>query len=282
MKLLIKALCLLWATTSWAAFEVINLNQADEGFNAATYVTPEGGNSAIFVGQARLNALNRALLLFDQQINFSPTLKVEASGLSLGGTRFAATLAQAGPLTAAYNFTNAPYRNTLYPIPLANHLAGYDLSPNKNDIVIEINTDIDSVSVLDSARWYYGYDHSAAEHVDMLSTLMHELVHGLGFITYMESDGSLYQGLWDSFLWNMEHAGASPSRYVDMTTNTQRAAGLTDDGNLHWIGTEVNNEAIGWLTDGLAPDNHVLLFAPTPIPLEHPFPTLTPFSLRMS
>jgi len=46
-------------------------NTAGQGFFDTTEITPVGGNAAIHRGQARLNAVLRAALIYDRHIGFS-------------------------------------------------------------------------------------------------------------------------------------------------------------------------------------------------------------------
>ena len=78
------------------------------------------------------------------------------------------------------NFTGAPARDINYPSALANALAGKDLDVNRPDIIMTINA---------RAPWYTGTDgRPSRSEYDLESVVMHELAHGLGFLTLAAYD----------------------------------------------------------------------------------------------
>lgn len=84
------------------------------------------------------------------------------------------TLGSAGPTGVFGNFAGAPEYNVLYPSPLADKLAGYDLQPGVADI--EANFD-------DGTNWYYGLDGAVPPgQMDFVTVVLHEIGHGLGFV----------------------------------------------------------------------------------------------------
>lgn len=73
------------------------------------------------------------------------------------------------------DFPNAPMPDVIYVTALANALSGQDLKPNGQDITVIINSNI---------NWYYGTDGNPANNqYDFVSVVLHELGHGLGFVT---------------------------------------------------------------------------------------------------
>ncbi|MCA9205409.1 MAG: trypsin-like serine protease [Planctomycetales bacterium] len=83
-------------------------------------------------------------------------------------------LGSAGPATYSRNFAGAPLTNTWYPIALANRIAGSDLAPNS----VDINCNFSSVF----NNWYFGTDgNPPVNQYDLMSVVLHELGHGLGF-----------------------------------------------------------------------------------------------------
>ena len=55
---------------------------------------------------------------------------------------------------------------------MANKLSGIDLAPNDDDIVANFNS---------SFNWYLGTDGNAGMQFDLMTVVLHELGHGLGF-----------------------------------------------------------------------------------------------------
>lgn len=74
------------------------------------------------------------------------------------------------------NFTNAPQKNVLYPITLAEKLSGIELNKSTDpDIEIQINSNL---------PWYLKDDSKTdSTEIDLYTILLHELCHGLGFKT---------------------------------------------------------------------------------------------------
>jgi len=73
------------------------------------------------------------------------------------------------------NFTGAPDKTLYYASALANALAGKDLDPANPEIEITISSD---------APWYLGVDGKCPPRsYDLQSVILHEMAHGLGFIS---------------------------------------------------------------------------------------------------
>ncbi|HAF30970.1 MAG TPA: hypothetical protein DCG75_18180 [Bacteroidales bacterium] len=79
------------------------------------------------------------------------------------------------------NFKNAPFKDTWYKPTIANRLAGYDLSPEGYDMIIRYNS---------TANWYLGTDGNPGTKTDLLSVVLHEIGHGLGFSAGAWKDGT--------------------------------------------------------------------------------------------
>lgn len=79
------------------------------------------------------------------------------------------------------NFSGAPDQNTFFPAALASSLAGYDLNPDEADIHVQLNSAFED--------WYFGTDDAPPEDTfDIVTVVLHEIGHGLGFA------GSMYFG----------------------------------------------------------------------------------------
>jgi hypothetical protein len=145
---------------------------------------------------------------------------------------------------------------------LANALTGSDLDPSNPDITAQFNSAIGTTCPF-PGTWYYGLDgNPPAGQIDFVTVLLHELAHGLGFLTVVDlASGSKALGFNDTFMLNLENHLAMPPDYPSMT-DAQRVAASTATGNLHWVGTNVE-AASGILTAGKV-GNHVQMFAPNP------------------
>lgn len=100
-------------------------------------------------------------------------------------------LGSAGPASFNRDFTSAPSPGTWYPIALANKIAGRDLATHPTDAHIKANF---SSSF---PNWYLGSDgRTPSNQYDLMSVVLHEIGHGLGFIGSMHFDAATGQGSW--------------------------------------------------------------------------------------
>lgn len=108
------------------------------------------------------------------------TIRVQANWTNLG----AGVLGSAGPTFYASDFDGAPQLNVGYPGALAEKLAGRNLNdPGEFDLSANFNSAFD---------WYYNSTGTpGANQYDLISVILHELGHGLGFVdTYNFVSGS--------------------------------------------------------------------------------------------
>jgi len=92
------------------------------------------------------------------------------------------TLATAGSDRVFKNFKNAPLRDVWYPSALADALSGQSVNDNKPDIILKINS---------NAQWNLDYEGPLTfRYYDMLSVIIHEIAHGIGFMSSFEMSGT--------------------------------------------------------------------------------------------
>jgi hypothetical protein len=78
------------------------------------------------------------------------------------------------------SFPGAPDEDLWYPAALANTLAEKDLNPNQSEIILSINS---------TPNWYYGIDGRPTPNTyDLVSVVLHEVAHGLGFMSNAQYD----------------------------------------------------------------------------------------------
>lgn len=247
-----------------AQINIVNLDGAGEGFNDPTPWTPAGGNPAVTVGAARLIAFRYAASLWTCRLASSVEIRVDARFDPLTCSPTQAVLGSASTTTLHRDWvTGTPpaHASTWYPQALANSLAGADLDP-ASDIVATFNSDLDNAVCLGGISWYYGLDgNPPAGDIDLVTVVLHELGHGLGFQTFANlATGVLPGGFNDTYGRNMERHSASPSAWSAMS-NGQRVAAATADPSLHWIGAGVLARAPSVLSSGIV-NGHVQLYAP--------------------
>jgi hypothetical protein len=92
------------------------------------------------------------------------------------------TLATSGAKKVYKNFTNVPIRDVWYPSALAESIAGANLNGTEADIAITVNKNISWSFDTDGTRQAFKYD--------LMTVILHEIAHGLGFTTSMKLAGT--------------------------------------------------------------------------------------------
>lgn len=258
--------CIIILLSSVANATVISLNMlnnANEGLNDNTPVAAIGGNTATTLGQQRQNVIHFAARLLEQVIDSAIPIVIDVEFDSLSCSANAATLGLGGPSTVHFGngASNYPFANTYYVQALANSITGSDLS-SSSDISLTFNSAIDNnPNCLNNRNWYYGLDGGAsAQDIDFLSTVLHETLHGLGFLTLANvSTGSRFNNRDDIFMRMLEDH--SEGKTWQQMTNTERATSATDNPDLHWVGNNVQAN-LGTLTAGIN-QSHMQMHAPS-------------------
>ena len=117
--------------------------------------------------------------------NFSSTvpITIDASWTRLGTF---GVLGSARPGSYFADFKGAPDSSLWYPSALANALAGRDLNPNQAEMIIQVNS---------FANWNTRNDGlSYSNEYDLQSVFLHEMGHGLGFLSTDSYDPFLGYG----------------------------------------------------------------------------------------
>jgi hypothetical protein len=245
-----------------ATFTIVNLDGPGEGFNDPTAAAPVGGNSGTTIGQQRLNAFQRAADIWGELITSPVVIRVDAKFDPLSCSANSGTLGSAGPKTVHGNFAGAPVSNTWYVQAQANSLFGSDLNGATSDINATFSSTIGTPGCLENSGWYYGLDaNPPSGKIDFVTVLLHELGHGLGFLSLVSlSTGAKFSGFDDAYTLHLEDHTTGKA-YPQMT-DLERLAASTNTGNLHWTGANV--EAAGGVLTAGRVGTHVRMFAPNP------------------
>ena len=262
----ISLLLSLLSATANATDILLNITDGPaEGFNDSTPVAPVTGNSGITLGEQRLNVFAAAVEHWETRLQSNVDITVDASFDPLNCQPLSAVLGSAGPQGAYANFPGAPLLNTFYPAALANSLVDSDLS-SSSEIVAAFNSNLDlgSSSCLGGQGWDYRIGVDTGSPFDLFSTVVHELAHGLGFLTlYNEVTGAKLQGLDDVFMAQL--ADRTTGMTWPSMNNSQRLASSVNTSNLVWTGNNVASSPFtGQLTSGLQVEG-VQMYAPNPI-----------------
>lgn len=195
--LLVLGLAASFAPAGAATFVIVNNDGAGEGFNDPTVAVPVGGNMGLTVGQQRLNAFQFAADLWGSLIDTDNTIFIQATFDPLTCTATSAVLGSAGAIQIFSDFPGADFPATWYAVSLANKLSGTDLAPgptntNADDIIARFNSNLNGApTCLGGVGWYYGFDAMHGANIDLVTVLLHEFGHGLGFANFVtESSGA--------------------------------------------------------------------------------------------
>ncbi len=260
-RLAVLALALAAPARGAVTITIVNGNAAGVGFNDPTPATPVGGNTGTTLGAQRLQAFQYAASLWSALLEGNVSIQIQASFEPLDCTATTGTLGAAGPTQAMSDFPNAPEPRTWYAAALASRLAGTDLlQGSAAEIQAKFNSNLGTANCLTASRWYYGLDDQHGDSIDLVTVLLHEFAHGLGFLTFVDpTTGEEFQSQPDIFEKHVRDD--SVGVYWDDMTAAERQASAIRTGSIAWDSPRVNAAAPGTLS--AMPTLSVL--APAPI-----------------
>ncbi|MDI9864774.1 T9SS type A sorting domain-containing protein [Flectobacillus sp. DC10W] len=134
--------------------------EADKSQFIVTYINfPENAKAAF----------QRAVDIWQSIIISDVPIRITASWESLGSS----VLGSAYSASVYRDYAGAQYPLTWYPIALAEKIAHTNLNSDNPDIFARFNSDF---------TWYYGIDgNTPTNRADLVSVVLHEIGHGLGF-----------------------------------------------------------------------------------------------------
>lgn len=240
-----------------ATVTIVNANEPGIGFNDTTPAVAVGGNTGATLGEQRLALFRHAASLWGAALDSPVEIRVLARFAPLQCTATSGVLGSAGPTTIFRDFPNAPKAGTWYPGALASKLANQDLNEGAPAISTQFNLGLGGEGCLTGQSFYLGLDNRPGDkQVDLLPVLLHELGHGLGFLTF--TDGSTgqqeseaaddgYPSIWDWYLLDT----SSGLHWAEMD-NSQRRASALRPRSLVWDGPAVRRAAYGQVPAGPA------------------------------
>jgi hypothetical protein len=220
-----------------ATIVIVNQNGPGTGFNDATPATPVGGNPGTTLGQQRLNAFQRAADIWGATLTSTATIRIGASFVPLACTSNSAVLGSAGANEIWSDFPNAPRAATWYPSALASKLAGQDIAtPGEPHIIARFNARLGlAADCLPGQGFYLGLDRNFGSAIDLVTVLLHEFAHGLGFQTFTDDETGQeildMPSVWDYYLLD----NRLKRSWVELTP-AQRAASAVAWRGLSWNG----------------------------------------------
>jgi hypothetical protein len=224
------------------------------------------GNPGTTLGEQRrlaaLDAVNRIAQSFQSE---SPIV-VRGCWAALEADETSAVIAQAGPEglfindPSLFNSNGTPgLRQTFLPEPHAwyaaaasSKLAGTSFCRiaggpcnSRVDVTITFNSQIDSGAVLGGTSFYYGLNPPPGNRVDFIGVAMHEISHGLGFLSLVRIEagssgpaGSKLLGRDDIFSRQIVDTRSGEPRPFSRLSDAERASALTSGNKLQWIEPE--------------------------------------------
>ena len=160
-------------------------------------------------------------------------------------------LAKSRPSMHYKNFENALINNALYPVALAEKLAGRNMNSDEPDIICTFNSNI---------AWYYGTDGNTPEtKYDFVTAALHEIAHGLGISGFLNVKNNT------GFFDNNENLPSIYDTYIHNLQNHKLADRDFFESPSEKIFYELTSENLSFYcnTHEHEPSDRVKLFAPS-------------------
>ena len=254
------------------------------GFNDTAGLTEEerallgdNGNNASTLGQARRNAFEHAASLLERKLPGPNTIRVEVSFGSFEDENTVAKTYMRNPI----GFAPEELLHIAYPPALAEKIAGRTLIDESVAHFI--------VKFSRSLNFYYGFRGEVPPFsIDFVALVTHEIIHGLGFHSSLEEDGSFPSATLDvtdadgtrSFsldvpewqrIYDVQMYSEEDREFIVDLPPQDRERAITSDTGLLWDGTArpggENSCSYGQRMAelkpaGVAPDGKPQLYAP--------------------
>ena len=251
-------LALLASAAGAAELEIQNNNNPGEGFNDSTFASPTGLNFGTTRGDQALIVFQTASAIWGATLRSAvPILVDSAFSSAADDPRFACTASGEvigyARLTSFETGPSFPNPEAGYVVALANAITGVDQTPGQAAILARFNGDL-GTAACPQASWSFALDGTVSDagtQLSLLTTLLHELGHGLGYVSFIPPDtgdpGGNPASIFDYHLFDLD-AGTS---WVADAVATRRTVAKTP-GALGFDGDAVRGDIPLWL--GFAPE----------------------------
>lgn len=155
----------------------------------------------------------QAVAIWEKYLITTQTIRIKATWSKTMSNTVLAETGATRIYRSSASIPNLPYTNVWYPTPLAEALSGKELNSGDFDMTVTLNANI---------NWYYGTDARAQSgRYDMITVMLHEIAHGLGFSSSMSITNNDTQGQY----------GQSGSAYIfDIFMQDSKKVKLTNTG----------------------------------------------------
>lgn len=235
-----------------------NIYAAPAQLHSAKLVAAAQGHAKSATSQSTINItytdvpdaekipIQAALDIWSQNWQSTVPVNVSARYISEGT---GGILASASPVNFFQGFKGAPDPTIWYPSAMANAIAGKDLDPENPEIKININSAM-------ASAFYLGTDGNCPlNQYDLESIIIHEMTHGLGFLSNDSYDSYFGYGTIDQ---------PTPFDAFAQTPDGSRLMDLPSPSIV--LGNALINTLVWSGVNGIAANNGVppLLFTPNP------------------
>jgi hypothetical protein len=237
---------------SAANLVVVVTDGAGQGFNDPTSATPVGGNMGTTLGEQRLNVFKEAARIWGGLLPSNVDVRITSSFQALtnvDGTRAcdanSAALGKAAATRIFADFQNAPIAGTFYPKALADKLAGFEINSGSEAINARFESELGKPGCLTGLFFYLGLDNNHGSNINLLSVVLHEFGHGLGFASFADFEkfpgtfAGNRPGIFDRFLLD-----ATSGKTWDQMVDNDRVLSAVNTGNLRWNGAAAQTFAL--------------------------------------
>ena len=270
--LLLTFIVVLMATSTAFGTATIVIENGDlpnVGFNDPTPVSPVGGNTGTTLGQQRLNAFQFAASIWGATLTSGPTITIHASWAAQTCTATSGTLGSAGNSGSIWRDFPGSVPGTWYGNALANALRNTDLNGSVAEINATFNSSVGTSGCLENLHWYYGLNtNTGVNGINLVTVLLHEFSHGLGFQTFTSSSTGVQAGsdtagrfpsIYDRFLFDNSVGKTWPQM-----TDAERITSAINFQNVAWNGTQVTSDAATVLVSGKDSAGRPFIYTPNP------------------
>jgi hypothetical protein len=247
-----------------ATILIINNDAAGVGFNDPTPAAPVAGNTGTTVGAQRLIVFQRAAQIWGAALDSPAPITVLANWEPLPCSNASAVLGTAAPRFIFSDFkpvglSPGPLLPGIWhPSALASKRAGENLlapyspapgDPPFTDIRARFNPNVGQPGCIEGVNWYYGLDAVSAPTIaNLLIVVLHELSHGLGFLSLASTTTG--QQLEPGDVFGAFAIDSSLGLSWNQMTAAQRMFSAMNARHLAWDGLTVTSDAPGVLSHG--------------------------------